>query len=136
MSAERIVTGFVEAINAGDVARLAALMTEEHVFIDSDGSATVGRDAVAQAWSRYLELMQGYRVTVRESFIAGDIVVLVGIATGFWAADDRPGPRTPWSVPAAWRARVDRERVATWQIFVNPEPILAARPPAPARVDP
>jgi hypothetical protein len=122
---ETVALRFVDAINSADVGRLAALMTESHVFIDSDGSQVAGRAAVAEAWSRYFAMMRDYRVVIRETFSSANVVALVGTAEGAWVkatADRRP----QWSVPAAWRAVVKGEAVDVWQVYVNPEPIRAA----------
>jgi len=121
MTSEQVVLRFVEAINQADADGLADLMTDRHVFIDSDGSKMTGRESMRKAWSQYFSMMPGYRVNVEDIFCQGNKVVLVGLATGACATTGRL-----WSVPAAWRAVVERDRVAVWQVFVNPEPILAA----------
>jgi ketosteroid isomerase-like protein len=59
MSVETVVLQFVDAINTADLERLAALMTEGHVFIDSD-----------------------YRVVVNETYGAANTTVLVLAAMG------------------------------------------------------
>lgn len=122
---EAVVLRFVDAINRADVGRLAALMTESHVFIDSDGSRVAGRTAVVAAWKQYFAMMESYHVVVRETFSSANVVVLAGSAEGAWA-EVTAGHRRLWTVPAAWRAVVDGEAVAIWQVYVNPEPIRAA----------
>lgn len=126
MTVEAVVLRFVDAINHSDVDGLAALMTDNHAFVDSDGSRISGPSAVLEGWSQYFSMMLDYRVVVQETFSSGDTVVLVGTATGMYSCDGRPHPENRWAVPAAWRAVVEAERVAVWQVFVNPEPILAA----------
>jgi ketosteroid isomerase-like protein len=126
MSAETVALQFVEAINHADLERLGALMTEGHVFIDSDGSQVAGRASVLRAWSEYFSMMHDYRVIVRERFSSVDTVVLVGTAEGVWATTAAASHQSRWSVPAAWRAVVDGATIAVWQVFVNPEPIRAA----------
>jgi ketosteroid isomerase-like protein len=125
-SVETIVLRFVDAINQADVARLGALISESHIFIDSDGSQVAGRASVLGAWSQYFSMMQDYRVTVRETFRSADTVVLLGTAEGAWRRSGSSGGERRWSVPAAWRAVVHGEALAVWQVFVNPEPIVAA----------
>jgi steroid delta-isomerase-like uncharacterized protein len=126
MESAEVVLQFVAAINEADVDRLAALMTEDHVFVDSDGSKTTGRDRMREAWSRYFSMMRDHRINVEETFSSGNTVAVIGLATGSCATAGRPSTVRRWSVPAAWRAVVERGRIATWQVFVNPEPILAA----------
>ncbi len=126
MNVEEVVFRLVESINHADVDRMAALMADDHVFVDSDDSKVIGRVAMLDGWSRYFSMMSNYRVVVQESFSSGNIVVLVGMATGMFTSNSPSHPASNWAVPAAWRAVVEGERVAVWQVFVNPEPILAA----------
>ncbi|MEJ2217145.1 MAG: nuclear transport factor 2 family protein [Gemmatimonadota bacterium] len=126
MDVEQVAQRFVDAINGGDVESLSALMTDDHVFVDSDGSRTVGRQAVRDAWSQFFAMVGDYTVTVEERFHSGDTAVLVGMATGTVARAGGPRRANAWTVPAAWRVVVRADRVAVWQVFVNPEPILAA----------
>jgi uncharacterized protein (TIGR02246 family) len=126
MKVEKVALRFVDAIHGADLEGLAALMTDDHVFVDSDGSRIVGRESVLEAWSAYLSMMSDYRVDVQEIFSSEDTVVLIGRATGTFTIGGTPDPASCWVVPAAWRAVVESDRVAVWQVFVNPEPILAA----------
>jgi uncharacterized protein (TIGR02246 family) len=126
MTIKQAVLRFVDAINSGDVGGLALLMTENHVFVDSDGSKTTGREAMQKSWSQFFSMVPGYRIDVEETLRLENKVVLIGVASGGCGVveDDRTG--RSWAVPAAWRAVVEGHRIAVWQVFVNPEPIRAA----------
>jgi uncharacterized protein (TIGR02246 family) len=126
MTVEDVVLRFVEAINRADVGQLVALITDDHAFVDSDGSKITGREAVREAWSGYFSMTSDYTVAVEQALCSGNTVVVVGTASGAFARGGSPRPGSRWSVPAAWRAVVEGERVAVWQVFVNPEPIRAA----------
>jgi len=129
MRAEDVVLRFVDAINRADVDRLAALMTDDHVFVDSDGTRTAGRDVMREGWAGYFAMMADYRIAVAETYSSGATVVVVGTASGTYVGGGPPRPENRWSVPAAWRGVVKGDRVAEWQVFVNPEPIRAAMRP-------
>ena len=45
-----VVTAFNDAINARDLDRLGALMTDAHRFVDSVGATVDGKDACLDAW--------------------------------------------------------------------------------------
>ncbi|MEW6336045.1 MAG: nuclear transport factor 2 family protein [Acidobacteriota bacterium] len=117
---------FVDAINRGDLADLDRLVTSDHEFVDSDGTRTTGRQAVIEGWAAFFGMVCGYTIDATEIHRAGDVVVLVGVAKGAFEARNQAGRRIAWEVPAAWRAVVRGDEVARWQVFVNPEPILAA----------
>jgi hypothetical protein len=145
---EKTARSFVDAINAGSIGRLAALMTDDHTFIDSDGKEHSGRARMLDGWREYFALVPDYRIDVKETFSRGDTVVLLGIAEGTFrkvpriswidapvrdgasraaetpGADDALDPANRWSVPAVWRAVVLGGRVSVWRLYVNPEPML------------
>jgi uncharacterized protein (TIGR02246 family) len=48
-----VVTAFKDAINAGDLDALSALMTDDHRFIDTEGHVVDGRAACREAWEGF-----------------------------------------------------------------------------------
>jgi uncharacterized protein (TIGR02246 family) len=115
---------FVEAINAHDPERLTALMAEDHVFVDSDGTRQSGTDRLRQSWRGYFALVPDYRIHVEETLVQGPTVALFGEAEGTFAREGRLETEDHWRVPAAWRALVRGGKVAVWQVYVNPEPLM------------
>jgi len=122
-TARERVLEFIDAINAGDARKIGDLITEDHLFIDSDGTETRGWREMRQAWHQYFVMMPDYRIQIREAFCEGNTVVLVGTAAGTYAPGGALDPRNQWTVPAAWRAVVEAEGIAVWQVFCSTEPI-------------
>jgi ketosteroid isomerase-like protein len=118
-----VALAFVAAVNAASPGRLEGLMTEDHVFIDSDGARCRGRREMIMAWRDYFAMVPDYRIVVRDSCWTGDSVLLAGEAEGTFGQGGLLKPENHWRVPAAWRAIIDGERVAAWQVYVNPEPM-------------
>jgi hypothetical protein len=56
-----VAVRFNEAINARDLTRLGELITEDHRFVDSEASVTVGREAVVRAWRWIFSAFPNYR---------------------------------------------------------------------------
>jgi ketosteroid isomerase-like protein len=50
MNPERLVSLFIDAINAAVVGRIYELMAEDHLFIDSDSKEVRGRDSMREGW--------------------------------------------------------------------------------------
>jgi ketosteroid isomerase-like protein len=123
MTALKTVLDFVDAINRADAERLGGMMSDDHSFIDSDGTRTTGRPSVEDAWRRYFTMMPDYKIAVEETYSRGSVVVLIGTASGTYAAGGELKDENRWCVPAAWRAVTKGNRIAVWQLFVNPEPI-------------
>jgi ketosteroid isomerase-like protein len=125
MDVKSIASSFVEAINSQDLDRLSALMTDNHVFIDSDGKEYSGGENMRRGWESYFSMVPDYRIEVAEVLSEGDTAVLLGSAEGTFVRDGEIEPENHWSVPAAWRAVVKDHRVTVWQLYVNPEPMQA-----------
>ena len=124
MTATDVAYAFVKAINSGDADRLSELMTENHVFVDSDGSEHAGRDEMRRGWKGYFAMVPDFRIEVKDTFCRGETVVLLGFAHGTFIQDGALKPENRWMVPAAWRVVVEGDRVAIWQLYVNPTPML------------
>ena len=56
-----VVIAFNDAINTHDVDRLAALMTDDHRFIDSAGQVVDGKQACVEAWRGFFAAFPDYR---------------------------------------------------------------------------
>lgn len=123
MTSEKVAESFVAAINAGDPERLAGLMTEDHIYIDSDGKEYPGRDRMREGWREYYSMVPDFRIEIGEIYSRGDRVVLTGIAEGTFSHNGEILPENHWRVPAAWRCEVKSDRVSVWQLYVNPEPM-------------
>jgi ketosteroid isomerase-like protein len=105
---EAVVSAFNDAINAGDLDALTALMTDDHRFVDPAGAAVDGRPACAEAWRGFFAAFPDYRNVFTEvtSDGAGEVQVL-GHST--CSVPELSGP-------ARWRALVTDGRVALWQV--------------------
>jgi ketosteroid isomerase-like protein len=55
---------FVAAINAGDVEKLANLMTPNHIFVDADGSEHGAREKMKRGWREYFAMVPDFRIRV------------------------------------------------------------------------
>lgn len=115
------VAAFVEAIKRGAVGELAALMSEDHRFIDSMGNKVVGRATMMGGWTTYLEMFPGFRNTVNRRFDAGNRVALFGHTHATHAASGRVV-----RMRAAWLILVRNAQVAEWCVFGENEPARAA----------
>lgn len=120
----KVALTFVEAINSGRAGELAALMTADHVFVDSDGTEVSGRERMREGWESYFAMVPDFRIEVERTFAEGDTVVLLGRSSGTFAHEGRLDPANGWSAPAAWRAVVAGDRVARWQVYVNPQAMV------------
>jgi len=119
-----IVEAFVRAISSQNVGAIADLMTADHVFVDSDGTETRGKERMRVSWTQYFQMFPDYRIKVQETYSRGQVVVLVGIAEGTYAVEGELLAENHWSVPAVWRAVASEDALLEWRVYVNVEPIV------------
>jgi SnoaL-like domain len=69
---------FNEKINQQDVEGLAELMTEDHAFIDNEGTVTKGRQAMKEGWGGFFRQFPDYRNVFNTVTVQNEVVVMVG----------------------------------------------------------
>jgi ketosteroid isomerase-like protein len=114
-----VVLGFLDAINSGDVDKLCALMSEDHLFVDALGNKVQGREAMRKAWAGYFQLFPDYRVAHEEIFSDGKLVAAFGAAEGTYAMKGKLVKSNHWAAPAAWKAVVENGLVKEWRVYAD-----------------
>jgi len=117
-------TQFVSAINSHDAIALTALMTADHVFVDSLGNRVEGRSSMEAGWRGYFAMCPDYWIQADDVVAEGAAVLAAGQAGG--TIDG-----ASWRTPAAWKAVVRDGKVVEWRVFADNKPvyeILARRP--------
>jgi len=117
------VLHFLDLINRHDVDKLAELMTEDYVFVDSLDHTVRGREEMRAAWRGYYAFCPDYWVSHQEIFQHGDLVAVFGSAGGTIAHKGELPPENKWRAPAAWRAVVEGGRVKEWQVYADNKPV-------------
>lgn len=124
MTPKEVAHAFVDAINSGDPDRMAELMTEDHAFVNCDGSEHPGREEMRRGWGEYFAMVPDFQIRVNHASAEGDTVALFGEAEGTFADGGVLKDENHWKVPAAWRVVVEGERVAVWHLYVDPTPMV------------
>jgi ketosteroid isomerase-like protein len=106
-AAAAVALRFNDCINARDLAGLAALMTDDHTFVDAEGARVEGKPACVDAWRGFFAAFPDYRNVFATTLTAGDAVEITG--------------RSECSVPelegpARWSARIRDAKVAQWRV--------------------
>ncbi|HEX4007994.1 MAG TPA: nuclear transport factor 2 family protein [Acidobacteriaceae bacterium] len=109
---------FVAAINAGDLAALRALMTDDHAFTDARGNNFSGIEEMIFGWQYFFSAYPAHWIHVDRSFTDGTRVALFGEAGGKWRVGERVLD-TSWTVAAAWLAEVESGKIRSWSIFCD-----------------
>ena len=123
MSPIEITLQFMDAINAHDAGKLAGLMSDDHVFVDSLGNAVRGREQMKAGWQGYFVFCPDYRVTHEAIFADGTSVAVFGAAGGTIAANGKLPPENKWRTPAAWLAVVANGLVNEWRVYADNKPV-------------
>ncbi len=122
-SAADVALEFVDRINRHEVAGLAALMTEDHLFIDGLGQEVRGREQMEKGWLGYLAWFPDYSIQVDDALSRGNVVALFGTAQGTYAVNGNLLAEAHWEIPAAWKAVVRDGRVSEWRVYADNEPV-------------
>jgi ketosteroid isomerase-like protein len=120
---ESVAVAFAGAISRQDVDALVELMTPNHRFIDSLGGVTEGREAMHAGWTGYFRMVPDYAIDIEETYCAGPVVVMLGVARGTYAPDGRLAEENRWQTPAVLRAVIEDGKVAEWRVYADNEPM-------------
>lgn len=107
--AETAAVQFNASINAADADGLAARMTEDHAFVDTEGNVVRGRADCRAAWLGFFGAFPSYRNDFDRVRTTGDgLVVAVGRSVCVEHVD--------LDGPAIWTARVVGDLVSEWRV--------------------
>jgi ketosteroid isomerase-like protein len=116
MNPLEIFLQFVGAINLHDVKALRALMTDDHLFVDSLGQRTQGASLIERGWKSYFSMCPDYWIQVGDCVARAGIVLAAGDAGGTIDGES-------WRTPAAWKAVIRDNKVAEWRVFADNKPV-------------
>ena len=111
-----VFTQFVLAINRRDVGAIRALMTVDHIFVDSRGDQTGGADTMEAGWRGYFAMCPDYWVRTDHVMADGTLVLAAGEAGG--TVDG-----VSWRTPAAWKAVIRHDKISEWRVFADNKPV-------------
>ena len=123
MNHKEIVLKFVDAINSHDVKKIAALLTDGHIFIDAHDQVYQGKEIMRDSWSMFFEKFPDYHVDVKEVYEHGNTFMLVGHASGTLAKAGSADAAKHWKRPAAWKVIVSNDLIQHWQVFADTKPM-------------
>jgi ketosteroid isomerase-like protein len=103
-----ITTQFNEHISNHDLDSLAALMTDDHTFIDTAGHAIRGKSQCLEAWRAFFTSFPDYRNVFESSAVEDNRVVVIGRSN---CSDVR------LEGPALWVATASDDKLAEWRVY-------------------
>ncbi len=115
----RIILSYIDAINEGDVDKLSDLMSNDHLFIDSNNNRVEGKEAMKKSWTECFAQFPDYKIEIQDVLENDRLICILGYASGTYkplANDKNSNYR---KVPAAWSAIVEDDTVKQWQVYGN-----------------
>ena len=76
----KAIADFAAAINSHDLEKIAALMSDDHTFIDAHGNEMAGKETMKEGWASYFGLFPDYYIEIEQIFSEGDLAVAYGYA--------------------------------------------------------
>jgi predicted SnoaL-like aldol condensation-catalyzing enzyme len=101
---------FNECINAQDLNGLSSLMTDDHIFIDQDGTVHQPKQVMIESWKAFFRMCPSYRNTFERVQSKDNLVITLGHA--FWSENQ------PYD-PAIWTATIVDDLVQEWHIYAD-----------------
>ncbi len=100
---------FNARINARDLEGLARMMSADHTFVDTAGTAIIGKAACVEAWRKFFEAFAGYQNVFEAVSARENEVTIVGhsLCPGHPELDG----------PALWTAMVAADKVSEWRVY-------------------
>jgi|SRR5262245_55128342 len=108
----KTITEFAAAINSHDPERIAALMSDDHTFIDAHGNEVTGRETMKAGWDSYFRLFPDYYIEIEDVLTKGEAAMAYGYAGAGIG-------QKAWKIPASWRAIVRGEKIRVWQVYAD-----------------
>jgi hypothetical protein len=120
----KIISDFVSAINNADVDKIYNLMTDDHLFIDSQDNRVAGREQMKEAWSGYFALFPDYKIEINEILEKDPLICAFGYASGTYKNLKDENNSFYWRIPAAWTAIVKDNLIKVWQVYADNSIVL------------
>ena len=76
----KTIRDFAAAINSHDLEKIAALMSDDHTFIDAHGNEMTGKEMMKGGWGSYFQLFPDYYVEIEGIVTNADLAVAYGYA--------------------------------------------------------
>jgi ketosteroid isomerase-like protein len=120
----KVVLDFVEAINNGNVDKIYDLMTENHLFIDSQDNRVKGKENMKQAWVGYFALFPDYKIEINEILEKDSLICILGYASATYKNLKNENNSNYWRIPATWTAIVENNQIKVWQVYADNSMVL------------
>ena len=109
---ESVVLSFNDCINNQDIKGLASLMSDDHVFVDRDGSRHGPKSYMVEGWKDFFSMFPDYRNTFLKIITRGNQVLVTGYA--YWSKEE---PKDE----VIWVATLANGLVQEWRIYADNE---------------
>ena len=114
-----VVKAFISAINAQDLGKMERLMTEDHTYIDVDGSETSGKRIMVEGWRTFFQTFPEFYISIDYILQRESLLALFGHWTGTYAGKDGCLRGCEAGAPAAWRAEIAGGKMKVWQLYTD-----------------
>ena len=114
-----VVFDFADAISHADVDKICSLMTDDHLFVDSQDNKIEGKENMRQAWTGYFAMFPDYKIEIEEIFKKDSSICILGHASGTYKNLHNKNDSNHWRIPAAWKAIIIQNQVKLWQVYAD-----------------
>ena len=116
---KEILRQFVSAINDHDMDEIGALITDDHVFIDSRNQVVKGKGKILVGWMFYFDWFPDYTIELEKIIGTGNELAAFGYAQGTYNNLKDEAAKSFWRLPVAWKVEVRDNKIALWQVYAD-----------------
>jgi len=121
----KVICDFIESINSANVDRIYNLITNDHVFVDSQDNKMIGKENIKKAWIGYFSLFPDYKIEITDTLQNDSLIVMLGYASGTYKTNKGSSDNNNyWRIPASWKAIVVNEKIKCWQVYADNSVVL------------
>ncbi len=117
------VLRYIEKVNEKDIDVLLDMMTDDFHFVDTLGVTVEGRSEMKEAWTNYFNMFPDYTINVFNIMKNENTIAIVGTASGTYAVEGELMKENSWEIPAAWKAIVRVDKLSSWRVFSDNQPV-------------
>ncbi len=102
-----LINKFNKFINSQNIEGLSELMTDDHIFIDSENNIVRSKENCLKAWNKFFKLFPDYK-NVFVSMMEKESIILI---EGYSSCSD-----AKLNGQAIWSVKIINDKIAEWRV--------------------
>jgi len=114
-----IILEFINHINRHDVDAIASLLSDDHIFTDTDNNTVIGKENMKTAWKLYFDWFPDYTIEISDIIQGETCIAAFGFASATYLNLHNEQKSNHWHIPASWKIILENEKIKLWQVYAD-----------------